>query len=163
MATMVADRVVGTERVNSVTFTLPDLPPSTNELMAPARASVNGSAQRWEIKTEWRLWRSQQQRYVKVLDIAEWSLVRVDLYFFYNFFYKNGQLKRFDTQNLINFAINTVAQKQGWDDLRCKHGSWGSAHDPHRPRVAVRLTEILESQWRHTAPRALALEGGQVR
>ena len=143
-----------------VVFTLPDLPPSTNELMAPSRPNAHTQSQRWEIKPEWRLWRSQQQRYVKVLDIADSSLIRVDLWFFYNFYYKNGRLKRMDTQNLLNFAINTVAQKQGWDDLVCKFGSWGSSHDEDRPRVAVRLTEVIPA-GRCVVNGKLTLIGGQ--
>lgn len=147
---MVADQ---RQRVNAVTFTLPDLPPSTNELMAPTRPNIHSNAQRWEIKPEWKQWRSTMLRYVKVLDIAKSSIVRVDLWFFYDWYYKNGELKRMDSQNLINFAVNTVAAKQSWDDKVCKHGSWGSTHDAQRPRVAVRLTEM---------PNMVRVKGGEL-
>lgn len=147
---MAADRQ---QRNRVVTFTLPDLPPSTNELMTPTRPNVHSNSQRWEIKPEWKQWRSSMLRYVKILDIADSSLVRVDLWFFYGFYYRDGSLKRMDTQNLLNFAINTIAQKQDWDDKVCKHGSWGSTHDDHRPRVAVRLTEM---------PDMIKVKGGEL-
>ena len=127
---------------HNVIMVLPDLPPSINGLYDINAPNIHSNVSRIEIKAEWKLWRSSMQRYVKLLPIAPGSLVHVDLFFYYDFYYKNGRLKRLDTQNLLSFAINTVAMKQEWDDALCKSGSWGSAHEISKPRVIIRLIEI---------------------
>lgn len=132
--------------VNQVTFCLPELPPSTNQTHTISRPNANTNQSRIEIRPEWRRWRSSMQRHVKRLSIAPGSLVRVDLHFYYPFYTKGGQLREVDTQNLLNFAINTVAQKQEWSDKVCKSGTWSSSHDAQRPRFWVRLTEIPQTK-----------------
>jgi len=147
---------------NVVTFLLPDLPPSSNETHTIGRANIHTNKATIEIKTEWKLWRSSMQKYVKCLRIAEGSLVHIDFWFFYNFYYKNGRLRKFDTPNLVDFAINTIKMKQQWDDNVVKSYGVNSSHDPDRPRVAVRLMEIPKPEISKDRS-GLILAGGQVK
>jgi hypothetical protein len=47
-----------------------------------------------------------------------------------------------DLSNFIDWTIDTVAQKQDWDDYLLARLVVTFSHDALRPRVAVRLTEV---------------------
>lgn len=129
-------------KINAVTFTLPSLPVSKNKLYGPEPRSIHGDRVTWGPTTAAKLWRSSMQRYVKLLTIAPTSSVRIDLWFFIDRFTRDGQWRRLDVANYIDWTIDTVAQKQHWGDHLCGCGSWGWSHDPDKPRVVIRLTEL---------------------
>lgn len=129
--------------VNRITFTLPGLGISKNKLYAPEPRTIHSDRLTWGPTTEAKQWRSRVQRYVKVLTIASDSYIRVDLWFFLNRYLKDGKTwRRVDIANYIDWTLDTIAQKQDWNDDRCACGSWNFSHDTENPRIAVMLTEV---------------------
>jgi hypothetical protein len=120
---------------NTVTFTLPALPASVNNIY-----QIIWRQQKVELKPECRTWKSKAKEYVPVFKVAEGSLIRVDVVYFYDFFYKNGKLREFDTHNLMKLLIDAVASRLGHSDKVMKSGSWDSVDDA-KERAIVTLTE----------------------
>lgn len=146
MAAILTDRVerpVAATGVNQVVFVLPSLPISKNKLYAPEARTIHSEKTTWGPTTEAKRWRSQQQRYVKVLAIADGSTVAWDLHFYLNRYLKDGVTwRRVDVSNFIDWTIDTVTQKQEWDDYLLSRLLVTFSHDADNPRVAVRLTEV---------------------
>lgn len=132
--------------VNQVIFTLPAMPISKNKLYGPEPRTVHSNQLTWGPTAAAKQWRSEMQRYVKLLRISPGSGVRIDLHFYFNRYLKDGVTRRrVDVANFIDWTIDTVAQKQDWDDHLVERGSWSCSHDKDRPRVAVRLTEVVSN------------------
>lgn len=127
---------------NVVTFILPSLPVSKNKLYAPEPRTIHNDRVTWGPTTAAKLWRSQMQRYVKLLTIAPTSSVRVDLWFFISRYTKDGRWRRVDVANYIDWTLDTIAAKQNWDDSMCGYLTCGWSNDPDNPRAAVRLIEV---------------------
>jgi len=136
------DSEVGT--VNSITFWLPNLPPSVNEIYAPGR-SLYSSKPEWQIKPEWLIWRTNNAPYIPRFTIATGSFIRADLVFHYDYYYprQRSRLRIVDAQNMIKFTVDTIARKLGFNDLLVKQGSWDSRHSETGGTVKVTLTEII--------------------
>lgn len=124
---------------NSITFTLPSMPPSINALY-----QIIYSQRRVEMKPEVRRFKSDMKQHVPHFTVAPDSLIQVDLFFYYPFYFKNGQLRDIDTQNLIKVCVDLVAEKIGVNDKRAKKGSWDS-DDDRDERVVVTVTEITNT------------------
>lgn len=134
---------------NSITFTLPCLPPSINSLY-----QIIWSQRRIELKPECRLWKSDAKQ-----DMPRWelssasSLICIDVAFHHAFHHANARLKTKDVSNLLKLLIDAVAEKYGFDDARVKQGSWDSV-DSKRDQVIVTVTEVSEI--------ARAIQGGEL-
>lgn len=126
----------------TVTFVLPSLPPSVNTIYTPV-TSVHSATPRFEVKVEWKRWGYDMGRYIKPIPLRPHSLVRIDMWFFYNWYCRNGSLRRADVTNMQKYLIDVIAAKIGFDDKIVKFASVGSSHDAENPRSAVKLTEIL--------------------
>ena len=118
-------------------FTIPLLPPSVNALH-----QVIWAQHRVELKPEIRQWKYEAKQYVPRV---EWgsasSIIRVDTVFYYRMYTSTGELRVFDTQNVIKPLIDLIAEKQGWNDKRAKAGSWDTG-DSVDERVEVVLREL---------------------
>lgn len=130
---------------NSVTFWLPNLPPSVNEIYQPGY-SIYSSRPQWKIKAEWLIWQAKMQPYILPFPIAATSFVHIDLLFFYDFFYpkQRTRLRTVDTQNMCKFAIDTIAKKLGFNDRIVKSGSWDSKHAEGSGKARVTLIEVRQ-------------------
>jgi hypothetical protein len=140
-----ADTDISHERVSSnnnlIHFTLPALPPSVNGIY-----QIIWSTRSVELKPECRQWKMKAKEHMPPWRLAsESSLVRIDPVFYYNFHFKNGKLKPYDTQNLLKLLIDAIAERYGFKDERVKAGSWDSidiGKTGGREQVQVRVMEI---------------------
>lgn len=108
----------------SLGFKIPFLPPSMNSMY-----NVLFSQRRVELKPEVRLWKTKAKEYIPLLKQSSDSfLFRLDVVFLYNFFFKNGKLRKVDSQNLMKVLIDAVAEKNGISDEYVKFGSYESYH-----------------------------------
>ena len=119
-------------------FVIPFLPPSMNSMY-----NVLFGLKRIELKPEVRLWKTKAKAYIPLLSPHEDSyLFDINASFYYNFFYKNGKLKKVDTQNLMKVLIDAVAEKNGIGDEYFKFGSYESYHDEAEERVECVLSQV---------------------
>ena len=127
----------GWEVIESKSFVIPNLPPSVNSVY-----QIIFSQKRVELKPEVRLWKTQAKEYIpKLTPMSSSHLFKVDTIFHYDFFYKNGKLKKFDSQNLMKVLIDAIAEKNGFDDSCVKFGSWESYHAA-QDRVDVFISQV---------------------
>lgn len=135
--------------VNTITFELPGLPISHNLIYRP-KQTIHGP--RWTKSDAWYRWVSEKRRYVPKWRVTAGSLIRVDAVFHYSWFYKNGQLRRIDTLNMLKPIADLVFDVCRSDDMYVKAGSFDSRSIDHDtdPYVSITLTEIAESEWKAT-------------
>ena len=100
------------------------------------------------MKPEVRLWKTQAKEYVPMMTpLSDSHLFQVDMIFFYNFFYLNGKMKNFDSQNLMKVLCDCIAEKNGFRaDHLMKFGSWESYHSSTQDRVKVTVSQITEEE-----------------
>lgn len=122
----------------SVEFIIPSLPPSVNKMYQILFRERRVIMHRDVVK-----WKTDSKLFIKKLPALEESFIfYVQADFEYNFFYKNGKIKKFDTQNLLKVLIDAIAEKNGMCDSLFKFGSWESYHNPERELVRVRITQV---------------------
>ena len=95
------------------------------------------------MKPEVRLWKTGAKEYIpKVASLPESHLFKLDVVFTYNFFYLNGKVKKFDSQNLMKVLCDAIAEKCGFSDELIKFGSYESYHDPQMEKVECILSQL---------------------
>lgn len=130
--------IQGWEIGESMKFTIPFLPPSMNAVY-----NILFSQRRVELKPEVRLFKTKAKEYVPMLKPHEDSfLFRLDAVFHYNFLFKNGKMRKVDTQNLMKVLIDAVAEKNGIDDSYFKFGSWESYHSADNEKIECVLSQV---------------------
>lgn len=121
---------------------IPSLPPSVNAIY-----QIIFAQRRVEMKPEVRAWKTKAKEYVPRLNpMAESYLVTLDVTFTYNWFFKNGKLKKFDSQNLLKVLIDAVAEKAGFNDEIVKMGSWNSIHSEEKEQVEVVIRQVTNEE-----------------
>jgi hypothetical protein len=130
---------------NEVRFVLPSLPGSINELYEFNRP--DSGLPRRRLKAEWAIWATRMMQYVPLFTIRPMSIVRIDRWYYYPWFYKNGKWRVADVANMDKLLFDTLAKKLGLNDLLFKQG-WMGSRDSADGKVVVRLVEIPEIQWR---------------
>lgn len=130
--------------MNTTKFTFTSLPPSVNSLY-----QIIYAQRRVELKPAARMWKSDMKKYVKHFDIAADSWLKIDLLFAYNYHHTNGNLRVFDSPNLIKLTIDCICEKLGINDARVKCGSWDSV-DNDADVVEVTLTEVTSGKQEET-------------
>lgn len=130
---------------NTVSFTLPSLPGSLNDIYELNRH--DSGLPRKRLRKEWALWVSKMLPYVPAFYIAENSILRIDRCYHLPWFYGNKKWRKVDVINMDALLFNLVTRKIGIDDSLVKMGMLDS-HDSPLNKVDVVITEILESQWR---------------
>lgn len=118
-------------------FTIPVLPPSVNALH-----NIIYSQRKVVLKPEILKWRSDMANFIPRINHSAGSFFRVDCKFFYNHYFQNGNLRRFDTHNMVKVLLDVIAWKAGFDDSRVKEGSWQSVNDRNE-RVEVIIREYV--------------------
>ena len=94
------------------------------------------------MKPEVRLWKSNAKEYIpRMTTLPESHLFRLDVTYYYPFLYKNGKLKKFDSQNMMKVLCDAVAEKCGFADELVKFGSWESYDNPLE-RVECELSQV---------------------
>lgn len=122
-------------------FAIPFLPPSMNSMY-----NVLFGLRRVELKPEVRLWKTKAKEYIpQLVPHKDSYLFKLDVVFYYNLFFKNGKLKKVDTQNLMKVLIDAVAEKNGIGDEYIKFGSWETYHDPYLDKAECVLSQVYET------------------
>lgn len=123
-------------------FVIPFLPPSMNSMY-----NVMFALRRIELKPEVRLWKTKVKEYIPILHSAEDSfLFKLDVVLYYNFFFKNGKLRKVDSQNMLKVLIDAIAEKNGMGDEYFKFGSYESYHDAQFDRAECVLSQVVNEQ-----------------
>jgi Holliday junction resolvase RusA-like endonuclease len=135
----------GWKVVESKSFIIPNLPPSVNSIY-----QIIFHQRRVEMKPDVRRWKTEAKEYIQRLTpLGESYLFNVRADFYYNFFYKNGKVKKFDTQNMMKVLCDAVAEKCGFDDSLIKFGSWSSLHEVENEHVEVSLEQVTLAPTTH--------------
>lgn len=137
--------MAGQSSQNIVSFVLPSLPGSVNELYELNRP--DSGLPRRRLKPEWALWATRMMPYIPRFKMEPNSILRVDRNYHYPWFYKNGKWRKADAANMDALLFNTICRKIGIDDLYLKRG-WLNSTDSADGKVEVRLIEIPEAVWR---------------
>ena len=114
-------------------FTIPFLPPSVNSIY-----QIIFSQRRVELKPDVRQFKTRCKEYIPRFN-PNGKFVNCDFTFSYPHYYKNGNLRKFDTQNLMKVLCDAIAEKGGWDDSLIKSGSWKSIHSESKEQVEVEV------------------------
>jgi len=130
---------------NEVRFVLPSLPGSVNEIYELNRP--DSGLPRRRLKAEWAIWATRMMTHILPFSIQPMSIVRVDRWYFYPWFYKNKKWRVADVANMDKLLFDTLSKKLAINDLLFKQG-WMGSRDATSGRVVVRLREIPEAQWR---------------
>ncbi len=100
---------------NKVSFVLPSLPGSMNELYE-FNDRYSGLPRK-RLKAEWALWKTRAKAYVPPCPWAIGKFLRIELDLQSpNWYYKNGKLRRKDIENFEKLTIDTIFEKIGHDD-----------------------------------------------
>lgn len=95
------------------------------------------------MKPDVRSWKTNAKEYIPRLVPHELTeFLRIKAEFTYDYFYKNGKLKTFDTPNMLKVLIDAVAEKCGFDDKIVKFGEWGSEHSDDKRGVKVTVEQV---------------------
>lgn len=135
----------GSDGSNVISFELPSLPGSVNEIFELNRP--DSGLPRRRLKAEWAIWATKMMPHILAFTIEPMSIVQVDRWYHYPWFYKNGKWRVADVANMDKLLFDTLAKKLGINDLLFKQG-WMGSRNAVDGKVVVRLTEILEAQWR---------------
>jgi len=128
--------------VESKKFTIPSLPPSVNAIY-----NIIFSQRRVEMKGEVRLWKTEAKTYIPKMTVLQESyLFQLNVIFYYDFFFKNGKIRKFDSQNLMKVLCDAVAEKSGFADELIKFGSWQSYHSPDKEYVECELEQVTNEK-----------------
>lgn len=130
---------------NSVSFELPSLPGSLNDLYEFNRS--DSGLPRKRLRSKWAMWVSMMFPYVPAFSIAPNSVLRIDRCYYLPWFYGNGNWRKIDVVNMDALLFNLVSRKIGIDDLYVKRGMLDS-RDSTENKVEVVMSEVTESEWR---------------
>jgi len=130
--------VDGWKVIEEKRFLIPSLPPSVNAIY-----QILFSQRRVEMKPEVRAWKNSAKLFIpQITPLDDSYLFRLDAIFHYNFFFKNGKIRKFDSQNLLKVLCDAVAEKAGFRDELVKFGSWASIHNTEKEQVEVVVSQV---------------------
>lgn len=120
-----------------MSFRLPAPPPSINAIY-----QIMFALRRIELKPEVRLYKNNMKMYVpgwtvERSDKIEFSMEVVD-----DWYFKNGNFKKCDVQNMMKIVIDLIAEKQGWDDSQVWNFSARKKHSEQERCVNVVLRKL---------------------
>lgn len=95
------------------------------------------------MKGEVRLWKTEAKSVIPKLNpLADSNLFRLNAVFYYDFFFKNGKVRKFDTHNLMKVLQDAVAEKNGFEDSLIKFNMIESYHSPDKEYVECELQQV---------------------
>ena len=118
-------------------FRIPSLPPSMNAIY-----QIIFHLKQVQMKPEVRAWKTQAKQMVpQMMAHADSYVFRLDAHFHYNWLFKNGAFRKFDTANMLKVLVDAVAEKVGIKDEYIKFGSWDSTHSEDKEYVDCVLVQ----------------------
>lgn len=119
-------------------FRIPSLPPSMNAIYQIIKHPF-----KVQMKPEVRAWKTQAKMMIPAMTPHEDSyLFKLEASFSYNFLFKNGAFRKFDTPNMLKVLIDSICEKVGIKDEYLKSGSWNSTHSEDKEFVDCTLTQL---------------------
>lgn len=119
-------------------FVIPSLPPSVNAIY-----QILFSQRRVEMKPEVRAWKNNAKMFIPTIEpLDDSNLFRMDATFSYDFFFKNGKIRKFDTHNMMKVLCDAIAEKAGFRDELVKFGSWSSIHNTEKEQVEIVVSQV---------------------
>lgn len=94
-----------------LTFRLPSPPPSMNSLY-----SIHYGKRQIFMKPEVRLYKNNMKMYVPNWELALTEKAEIEFEVVDNWYFKNGNFRKLDLQNVLKVLIDLIAEKQGWED-----------------------------------------------
>lgn len=125
-----------------IEFRLPVVPPSMNSLY-----NVVFALKRVELKSDVRRYKSDMKVYVPPFEVGKNQPVAMDIYVVQDWFFKNGNMKKQDIQNMVKVIVDLIAEKQGWDDSQVTSITAHKLQSDKRQYVLVKeilLTKVME-------------------
>lgn len=120
-------------------FTLPSIPSSINQLY-----QISFAQKKVFMNPDARIWKSQMKLIIpKIKPHEDSHFFKIDRYYYYNFFYKNGKVKKIDTFNLDKLLIDAISEKCGFDDSLVKFGETESYHS-EKERIEIVVSRAFE-------------------
>ena len=98
---------------------------------------------RIELKPEVRLYKNNMKVYVPAWELSHDEMVAVELEVVENWFFKNGNFKKADVQNVGKVLIDLISEKQGWDDSQVWSFGATKKHSEAERCVNVTLRKIV--------------------
>lgn len=91
-------------------------------------------------------WKTDSKVFIPKIKAEEGiEFISINSFFHYDFFHKNGKIKRFDTHNLIKVLIDAIAEKNEFDDKIVKFGAWWSIHNSEKEFVECEIIQLGET------------------
>lgn len=97
-----------------VSFTIPFLPPSVNSLYG----IQGGKRVRVFLKSEARQFKERAKLFMPKKEIKTDCKLGLEFSVRGNWYFKNGNFKKLDLQNLEKILIDSISEKYGFDDCR---------------------------------------------
>lgn len=94
----------------SLSFRVEGLPPSYNK-----HFNINYNFRNVYLSPEARSFKTRLKFTMPYYDFKD-RLLRIKIGYYYNWFFKNGNLRKFDTQNCDKILIDAIAEGLGIDD-----------------------------------------------
>ena len=119
-----------------IQFKIPFLPPSVNKAYGwdPVRKSPY-------LRKEAKMFKDQCKLFIPAVNNLTDQLIKIDLEFWGNWYYKNGRVKKHDGQNLTKILFDAIFEKLGIDD--CYIWEWsGQKVQSTETATVVTITAI---------------------
>ncbi len=121
-------------------FTIPLLPPSMNAIYG-----YNPMTKRRYLNSKGRTFKAQCKLFVPPIELEAQTPVKIQFSLYGNWFYKNGNIKKHDGQNLSKILYDAIFEKVGVDD--CCLWKWsGEKIQSDESKTVVKFETIEKSK-----------------
>ena len=118
-------------------FRLPSPPPSMNAIY-----QIIYGQKRVELKPEVRAYKSTAKMYVPPFDVTVTDKVGIKMDVSQDWFFKNGNMKKQDVQNMAKVLIDVIAEKMGFDDSQVWDFSLTKVQNTEKTGVQVKVWKL---------------------
>lgn len=124
--------------MDEIEFKIPAVPPSMNSLY-----NVLFALKRVELKPEIRLFKSNAKQYVPHFEVKPNEKLQCEITVTQNWYFKNGNIKKQDIQNMAKCIIDLISEKLGFGDEQFFETTCRKVHDPEKQESRVKIRRIL--------------------
>ncbi len=120
-----------------VTFRIEAIPPSYNKSFKIAHSL----RQVW-LSPEAHAYKNRIKMAVPLTDFQPNDLFLVEVDYYYNWYFKNGNLRKIDTQNCDKLLFDAISERIGIDDSHFKSRNVKDFHNDKEEYTIVRIDKI---------------------
>lgn len=88
------------------------------------------------------MYKNNMKMYVPGWDVTAADKVSVELEVVDSWYFKNGNFRKADVQNVVKVVVDLVSEKQGWDDSQVWSCSASKRHSETEHCVNVTMRKI---------------------